>query len=131
MAISSATVASYAPWGNAALAFELPTNSATTDAATGNYVPASEIVEYLAALKIEAPNWQPKAGVDETVYTCRGRLLFPSTLDARITNGSQAAATINGVRGRFELVFDLAADAFHHATLRQPIQGTFRMRGGA
>lgn len=131
MAIDPFVTATFAPWGNAALAFELPTEDSTTDATTGNYLPVTEIVYYLAALNLEAPNWEGKPGVDTTVYNCRGRLLFPNTLDARITNGSQAAASINGVRGRFELVFDLAPDTYHHATLRQPIQGTFRMQGGA
>jgi hypothetical protein len=131
MAIDPFITASYAPWGNAALAFVLPTNGATTASATGNYVPVTEVIEYLAALNIDPPNWSGKPGADETVYVCRGRLLSPSTLDPRITNGSQAAATVNGVRGRFELVFDLAPDIYHVNTLRQTIQGTFRMRGGA
>lgn len=130
MAIDSYITASYAPWGNASLAFELPTDSAITESATGNYVPVTEVIEYLVALNIEPPSWAGKPGADETVYVCRGRLLVPSLLDSRITNGSQAQATVNGMRGRFELTFDLAADAFHYGDLRQTIQGTFRARGG-
>jgi hypothetical protein len=131
MAIAASTIAAYAPWGNAELAFQLGTGFATTDPATGNPVQSSETVEYLAALTLEAPSWDAKAGVDETVYRCSGRLLAPPTLDPRISNGSQAVAQINGTRGRFELVFDLSMDTFHRRDLRQAIQGTFRIVGGA
>ena len=131
MAISAATIASYAPWGNAQLAFELSTGFATTDPATGNATQTTEVVEYLAALTLQAPSWKPRAGSDNTTYSCRGRLLSPTTLDPRITNGSQAEAVINGYRGRFELVFDLTMDAYHRGDLRQSIEGTFRVVGGA
>lgn len=130
MAISATTIASYAPWGNAQLAFEVGTGFATTDPATGNATQATETVEYLAALTLQAPNWKPEAGVDNTTYSCRGRLLSPATLDSRITNGAQADAVINGYRGRFELVFDLGMDAYHRGDLRQSIEGTFRVIGG-
>jgi len=131
MAISATTIASYAPWGNAELAFELGTGFATTDPATGNAIQATEVVEYLAALSLQAPTWKAEAGTDNTTYICRGRLLSPATLDPRITNGSQAEAVINGYRGRFELVFDLGMDAYHRGDLRQTIEGTFRVIGGA
>ena len=131
MAISATTIASYAPWGNAELAFELGTGFATTDPATGNAIQATEVVEYLAALSLQAPTWKAETGTDNTTYTCRGRLLSPATLDPRITNGSQAEAVINGYRGRFELVFDLGMDAYHRGDLRQTIEGTFRVIGGA
>ena len=130
MAISATTIASYAPWGNAQLAFELGTGFAITDPATGNAIQSTEIVEYLAALTLQAPTWNPESGADNTTYSCRGRLLSPAILDPRITNGSQAEAVINGYRGRFELVFDLGMDAFHRNDLRQSIEGTFRVIGG-
>lgn len=130
MAISATTLAAYAPWGNAQLAFEVGTGLATTDPATGNATQSTEIVEYLAALTLQAPSWKAEAGADNTTYSCRGRLLSPAILDPRITNGSQADAVINGYRGRFELVFDLAMDAFHRSDLRQSIEGTFRVVGG-
>lgn len=130
MAISASTISAYAPWGNAELAFEVGTGFATTDPATGNAVQTTETLEYLAALNLEAPSWKPEAGVDSTTYSCRGRLLSPATLDSRITNGTQADAVINGYRGRFELVFDLAMDAAHRRDLRQQITGTFRVIGG-
>lgn len=130
MAISATTVSNYAPWGNAQLAFEVGTGLGAVDPATGNAVQATEIVEYLAALKLQSPNWKPESGVDNTTYACQGRLLSPVTLDARITNGAQADAVINGYRGRFELVFDLAMDNFAYSDLRQTIEGTFRVVGG-
>lgn len=130
MAISASTISNYAPWGNAQLAFEVGTGFATTDATTGNATQATETLEYLAALTLQAPAWKPEAGVDTTIYSCRGRLLSPSTLDPRITNGSQADCVINGYRGRLELVFDLAMDSVHRRDLRQTIQGTFRVVGG-
>lgn len=130
MAISANTIASYAPWGNAQLAFEVGTGFATTDPTTGNAIQSTEVVEYLAALTLQAPAWKGEGGVDNTTYSCRGRLLTPATLDPRITNGSQAEAVINGYRGRFELVFDLGMDAAHYRDLRQSIEGTFRVIGG-
>ncbi len=130
MAISATTLAAYAPWGNAQLAFEVGTGLATTDPATGNATQSTEIVEYLAALILQAPTWKPESGTDNTTYSCRGRLLSPAILDPRITNGSQAEAVINGYRGRFELVFDLAMDSYHRQDLRQSIEGTFRVVGG-
>jgi hypothetical protein len=130
MAIPASTVSNYAPWGNAQLAFEVGTGFATTDPATGNATQATEVLEYLAALTLQAPSWKPESGVDSTTYPCRGRLLSPATLDPRITNGCQADCTINGYRGRFELVFDLAMDSAHRRDLRQSIEGTFRVVGG-
>jgi len=130
MAIPASTLSNYAPWGNAQLAFEVGTGSATTNATTGNAVQTTETLEYLAALTLQAPAWKSGAGVDTTTYSCRGRLLSPSTLDARITNGAQADCMINGYRGRFELVFDLAMDSVHRRDLRQAIQGIFRVVGG-
>ncbi|MGA0848072.1 MAG: hypothetical protein ACO3PY_05655 [Pontimonas sp.] len=130
MAIPATTIAAYAPWGNAQLAFEIATGVTTTDPATGNAVQSTELVEYLAALSLQAPSWKAEPGADTTTYSCRGRLLSPAILDPRITNGSQAEAVINGTRGRFELVFDLGMDAYHRRDLRQQIQGTFRIVGG-
>jgi hypothetical protein len=130
MAISAGLVAKYAPWGNAQLAFELGTGFATTDPATGNAVQTTEVVEYLAALTLQAPAWKGESGVDNTTYSCKGRLLSPAVLDARITNGSQANCVINGCQGRFELVFDLTLDMNFRRDLRQQIEGTFRVVGG-
>ncbi len=130
MAIAASTLANYAPWGNAQLAFEVGTGFATTDPTTGNAIQVTEVVEYLAALTLQAPNWKGESGVDNTSYSCKGRLLSPSTLDPRITNGSQADCVINGYRGRFELVFDLSMDRGHYRDLRQSIEGTFRVIGG-
>lgn len=130
MAISNASLAAYAPWGNAQLAFELPTSTTSVDPATGNITPTTEVVEYLAALSPAPPSWQGAAGADTTTYTVTGRLLKPAVLDPRITNGSQADAWINGTRGRLELTFDLAMDAAHRRDLRQSITGTFRVVGG-
>lgn len=130
MAISPTTIAAYAPWGNAELAFEVGTTTVTTDPTTGNPVQATETLDYLAAITLEAPNWEAKPGADNTAYSCRGRLLSPAVFDARITNGSQALARINGATGRFELTFDLAMDAYHRRDLRQSFLGTFRLIGG-
>lgn len=129
--ILAETVASYAPWGNAQLVFEVGTNTISDDPETGNPVQGTETLDYLAAITLDAPNWQPQPGVDNTSYSCRGRLLSPSFFDSRITNGSQAQATINGATGRFELTFDLGMDAFHRRDLRQTFLGIFRLIGGA
>jgi hypothetical protein len=129
MAISASTISAYAPWGNAQLAFRVGTGLPSTDATTGNAVQGTEVIEYFAALSLQAPNWKPESGADGTTYSCKGRLLSPAILDARITNGSQAEAVINGYRGRFELVFDLAMDAVHRGDLRQSIEGIFRLVG--
>lgn len=130
MPVPAATIAAYAPWGNAQLTFKVGTGKTTTSAATGNVVPVTEERSYLAALNISDPSWNGRSGADETVYACTGRLLSPSTLDARITNGSQAEALVNGVSGRFELVFDLSMDSAARVDIRQAIRGNFRVIGG-
>ena len=133
MAIPAATVAKYAPHGNAQLSFVVNTQAYQTDPATGNTITTlknQQTIEYLAAINLQQPNWKGEAGVDNTTYTCEGRLLTPATLDTRITNGCQADAVINGYRGRFELVFNLSMDRNHYSDLRQSIQGTFRVVGG-
>lgn len=130
MAISALTIAKYAPIGNAQLAFEVGTGSLETDPTTGNPIQLLTTLEYLAALTLTGPNWQGQAGVDATTYTCTGRLLTPSVLDPRITNGSQAEALINGYRGRFEVTFDLAMRRNAYRDIRQSISGTFRVIGG-
>jgi hypothetical protein len=130
MAISTSTIASYAPWGNAQLAFEVATGLTTTDPTTGNATQSTEVVEYLAALSLQPPRWTGEAGIDTTVYACEGRLLSPSVLDLRITNGSQAVATINGYRGRFELTYSLNMDQAAYRDIRQTLSGIFRVVGG-
>lgn len=129
MPISSAIVAAFAPFGNALLSFEVPNGVLRTDPKNGNLIADTEIIEYLAAFKIDRPNYTPEGGIDNTTYNCTGRLLYPSKLDPRIANGSQADAVINTQVGRFELVFDLSTDAFHAATVKRIIQGTFRITG--
>ena len=128
--INPQTIAAYAPWGNAELAFEVATSQATQDAATGNLIFGKTTLEYLAALTIQKPDWKSAPGSEQTLYPVSGRLLSPSTLDPRITNGFQAVARINGLIGRFELVFDLNMDQAARIDLRQIIQGTFRVTGG-
>lgn len=126
----SLPIADYAPWGNAHLMFEVSNNSVSIDSSTGNPVTGTTVLEYLAALVLSSPNWQKQEGADMTTYQCKGRLLFPQVLDGRITNGTQAKAVINGYQGRFELVFDLSMDSDAYSTVRQSIQGTFRVIGG-
>ena len=130
MAVAAQTIAAFAPWGNAQLTFKLSTGATTVNASSGNTVPTTEDVSYLASLQISSPSWTGKSGSDETVYSCTGRLLSPSTLDKRITNGSQAEALINGYRGRFELVFDLDMEQAAYRDIRQSIRGNFRVIGG-
>lgn len=126
----SISLATYAPWGNAQLTFQVSNARITTDASTGNPIAGLESLTYLAAFKLARPNWQSQEGVDMTTYQCNGRLLYPTVLDERITNGSQALAIVNGYRGRFELVFDLDMDEAVYRTIRQSIQGLFRVIGG-
>ena len=133
MTISAETIAQYAPHGNAQLKFVLKMSAYQEDPTTGNIitdVKNQEVVEYLAAMNLQRPNWQGQSGVDDTTYSVSGRLLSPATLDPRITNGSQADATINGYNGRFELIFDLSMDKGHYTDLRQTVEGTFRVVGG-
>ena len=133
MTITADQIAEYAPHGNAVLAFDLYQQAYVTDPATGNTVIETknqERVEYLAALNLQRPNWKGEPGVDNTTYSCTGRLLTPAKFDERITNGTQADATINGYRGRFELIWDLAMDKGHYTDIRQSVEGTFRVIGG-
>lgn len=130
MPVPAATLAAYAPWGNAQLTFKVGTGTTAINPETGNTVPITEELAYLATLRMSGPSWNGRPGADETVYPCTGRLLSPSTLDSRITNGSQAEAEINGYHGRFELVFDLSMNPAARGDIRQMISGNFRVIGG-
>lgn len=131
MAIDSATIAAYAPYGNAQLAFTVEEAGALVeDPATGNQVPSLETLEYLAALDLTRADWQKAEGTDQTLYRCSGRLLEPPQLDPRITNGSKAQAIVNGYSGRLEFTFDLSMLPLGFPTVRQTIEGTLRVIGG-
>ena len=133
MTISAAEIAQYAPHGNAVLAFDLNMPAYSIDPNTGNTVVSKknqERVEYLATLQLQRPQWTGEPGVDNTTYLATGRLLTPAKFDERITNGTQADATINGYRGRFELIWDLTMDKGHYTDIRQSVEGTFRVIGG-
>ena len=133
MSVTATEIAQYAPHGNAVLSFDLAFGAYAVDPETGNIVTPKknhERIEYLAHLNLTKPQWKGEPGVDQTVYLCQGRLLHPAKFDDRITNGTQADATINGYRGRFELVWDLTMDKGHYTDLRQSIEGTFRVIGG-
>jgi hypothetical protein len=130
MPIPAATIATFAPWGNAQLAFTVSGDGAlTTDPATGDPMPSVSTLEYLAHVTIGQPDWQKAEGVDQSLYTCRGRLLDPQVFDPRITNGSQGPALVNGLRGRFELTFDLAMGRAEAPSIGQSFKGTFRVTG--
>jgi hypothetical protein len=115
---------------NANLAFDVAGATLTEDPETGNQVAATEVIHYLAALRLNRGRWEKQVGVDESTFPCTGRLLSPATLDPRIVAGSKAAAVINGRRGRFELQEDLGAPLGANPLLRQQINGTFRVTGG-
>ena len=130
--ITATDIANYAPHGNAVLRFQLP-KVWQVDPKTGNRysdLKAREILEYLATINLQRPNWKGQEGVDNTTYSCSGRLLHPVKFDSRITNGTQAEATINGYEGRFELIWDLTMDQSHRQDLRTLVEGTFRVIGG-
>lgn len=123
-------VAEYAPWGNAQLTFRVGTGVYVPEPATGNAIETKTPLEYLASVTPASGDWTAAPGSDTTVWQLQGRLLSPSVLDPRITNGSEAEALINGVRGRFLLTTDMRMDAAHRRDLRQSISGTFRVTGG-
>jgi len=130
MPIPAATIATYAPWGNAQLAFSVSAAGAmTTDPATGDPMPGTTTLDYLAHVTIGQPDWQKAEGADQSLYTCRGRLLTPLAFDPRITNGSQGPALVNGMQGRFELTFDLSMGAAEAPAIGQSFNGTFRVTG--
>lgn len=120
----------YGNLANASLAFEVAGAVLTVDVETGNEVAATEVINYLAALRINRSRWEKQVGVDESTFPCTGRLLSPATLDPRIVSGSKAVAVINGRRGRFELQEDLGAPLGALPLLRQQVNGTFRVTGG-
>ena len=133
MSITAEQIAQYAPHGNAVLAFDLNMPAYSIDPEAGNTVVSQrnqERVEYLAALNLQRPQWKGEPGVDNTTYLATGRLLTPAKFDERITNGTQADATINGYRDRFELIWDLTMDKGHYTDIRQSVEGTFRVIGG-
>jgi hypothetical protein len=120
----------YGNIANATLAFEVAGAALTVEPETGNQVAATEVINYLATLRLNRSRWEKQVGVDESTFPCTGRLLSPVTLDPRIVSGSKAAAVINGRRGRFELQENLDAHMGGIPLLRQQINGTFRVTGG-
>lgn len=130
MSVDATTIANFAPWGNAQLTFTVGTGLTTTDAVTGNKKQSSTELDYLAHIKLSRPDYKSERGIDITTYSCEGRLLSPDALDARITNGSQAVAVINGYNGRFELRYDLSTVKEVYGEIRQAFQGTFYVTGG-
>jgi hypothetical protein len=130
MTVTPQPAAAYGNLANATLAFEVAGAALTVDTETGNQVAATEVINYLATLRLNRGRWEKQVGVDESTFPCTGRLLSPATLDPRIVGGSKAAAVINGRRGRFELQEDLGAPLGAIPLLRQEINGTFRVTGG-
>ena len=130
MPIPPLPVSNYGTHGNAVLVFEVSGLATVDDPVTGNPVPIPERLTYLAALKVQRPNWQGQPGVDMAVFNCSGRLLEPPTLDPRLVSGSQADATINGAKGTFDLLASISVNRAGLAATRQPIEGSFRVVGG-
>ena len=133
MAIDSEIVAAYAPHGNMELTFTVGSDDPPiVDPNTGNYIVDTEELDYLAAANLESPRWTPGFGADPTLFTVKGRLLSPAAFDSRITTGIQAEATVNGVKGRLELTYDLDtfSDRVTNTDLRQRFTGIFRVVGG-
>jgi hypothetical protein len=130
MTVTPQPAAAYGNLANATLAFEVAGAALTVDPETGNQVAATEVINYLASLRLNRGRFELQVGVDESTFPCTGRLLSPAALDPRIVGGSKAAAVINGRRGRFELQEDLGAPLGAIPLLRQEINGTFRVTGG-
>lgn len=129
--IPPSVIAGFDPWGNALLTFSVGVVGATSvDPETGNVVPNTEELQYLAAVKLEGPSGASQIGAENQEYRVTGRLLHPAVFDSRISHGSQAVAAIEGVEGRFELNYDLSTDRGARQDVRQNIQGTFRVVGG-
>jgi hypothetical protein len=120
----------YGNIANGTLAFKVAGATLTVDSETGNQVASTEVIHYLATMRLNRGRWEKQVGVDESTFPCTGRLLSPATLDPRIVSGSKAVAVINGRRGRFELQEDLGAPVGAMPLLRQQINGTFRVTGG-
>lgn len=124
-------IAGFDPWGNALLTFSVGMPGATeVDEATGNVVPISETLQYLAVINLEGPSGERTTGASSQEYQATGRLLYPAVFDSRISDGSTAVAEIEGVKGRFELHYDLTMDRYARADIRQPVRGVFRVAGG-
>jgi hypothetical protein len=121
-------MSAWVPFANASLVFDL-NEDYTTDPDTGNVVETTESVTYSAYLKPQNPQWKALVGADETSYLCEGRLLAPSTLDARVANGAVAKCTLNGVQGSFQLRLELALQSAYQKDLHQRLVGTFQAIG--
>lgn len=125
-------ISAFDPWGNALLTFSVGRQGATeVDPDTGNVVPYFEELQYLATLKLEGPVGDRTTGASSQEYRATGRLLHPSVFDPRISDDSIAVAEVEGVKGRFELHYDLTTDRYARADVRQVITGVFRVAGGA
>lgn len=131
MAITATDISDYAPLGNAVLRFNVSTNTLVTNPKTLNREPTQEVLEYLAAVKLDNPQERSNEGLDNNVYNITGRLLRPRLLDLRITAGTEATATINGTTGKFRYTHTLNDDKAFYSDIGQPINGTFTVIGSA
>ena len=118
----------WAPFANASLTFALA-RAYTTDPETGNVIETQESVTYSAFLKPQSPKYKALPGADATNYLCEGRLLSPSTLDSRISNGATAQCTLNGVQGSFQIRLDLMMQTAYQQDLHQRLIGLFKTVG--
>jgi hypothetical protein len=124
-------IAGFDPWGNALLTFSVGVVGAhQVDPTTGNTVPSQETLQYLAAVRLTGPTGDRELGALQQEYKVSGRLLHPAVLDSRIADGDFAIAEIEGVKGRFELHYDLSQDKYARSDIRQSLQGVFRVVGG-
>lgn len=128
-------IAGFDPWGNTLLVFTVgrvvdDARVTTTDPATGNVVPVLDELHYLASLQLQGPSGDRDLGASSQEFKATGRLLYPATLDSRITDGSYAVAQIEGVHGRFEYRATHQQDKYARPDIRQTLSGTFRISGG-
>ena len=121
----------FAPFDNAALAFEVY-GSFATDSKTGNRVPVNSTENYTANIQLQPNKSDQKPGIDENEMSCTGRLLSPTTFSTKVKVGSVAACTVNGISGKLR-VTDLGSNTltFARSTLFQEFSGVFKQNGKA
>jgi hypothetical protein len=119
----------YAPFDNAALVFKVYSTYAI-DPNTGNKVPVDTAETYTAHIQLQTSSQDYKAGIDEAKFSCKGRLLSPTTFSPKVKVGAVASCTVNGVSGTLRLT-DLGSNSltFARNTLHQEFSGVFEQVG--
>lgn len=119
----------FSPYDNASLTFKVYSKYAV-DPNTGNRVAVTQEEKYDANIQLQLSRQDQKPGIDENDINCTGRLLSPATFSSKVSVGSVAECTVNGLVGKLRIT-DLGSNTLTYARsiLFQEFTGIFEQIG--